>query len=121
MQTGTEEYDVYIARGRGEDRQRIVDLLEERFAEAPGSPEDQIRAGALQRRIYDLPMVWSCHSIAQFLGGRLNEQRTDHTANQSAGYRNGVGKLQRDQAAGHDTVGANADAGGVDGGHADPF
>lgn len=121
MQTGTEDYDAYIARGRGDDRQRVIDLMDERFAEAPGSPDDQIRAGALRRGIYDFPMVWSCHIIAQFLGGRFDGKRDQYTENKSTSYREGPGQLQRGETAGDESAGTHADVGGVDGGDADPF
>ena len=36
VQTGAEDYDTYIARGRGDDRQRIMDMLEARLEEEIG-------------------------------------------------------------------------------------
>jgi hypothetical protein len=82
MQTGAEadaegriDYEQYVANGRREDMERIRDMLNDRFAEAP-CEEDAIRDSAMRRGLYDLPMVWSCRKIAKFLGGDTDGKRT---------------------------------------------
>ena len=121
MQTGTEDYDSYIARGRGDDFQRVIELMDYRMAEAPGSPDDEIRAGALQRRIYDFPMVWTAHNIAHFLGGKFDGKRDQHQTDQFSGHRDSLGELLSNETTGHEPVGTHIDAGGVDVSNADSF
>jgi hypothetical protein len=69
MQTGCEDYDDYIAAGRGEDRQRVIDECNERFSEQITSEQEAVWSVSIGRNL-QLPMVWTARAIAHFIGGK---------------------------------------------------
>jgi hypothetical protein len=77
MQTGCEDWPDYVVAGVAEDRRRIIDEVNTRFAEAP--PADQEMVWSIAPRFgWDTRMIWTAASIAHFMGG-THGKRTEET------------------------------------------
>ena len=118
MQTGCEDWPVYVALGASEDRQRMWEEIKERFREAP-SGDDGIVYEIAPRFYNDYPLVRRSLMIAYFMGGRdRGKHRTDNQRrNQTvdAADRTGTEPLHASGTAGHEPDGTHHDAGRVNG------